>query len=104
MKLLLLKSNCQLYASIFSASQARQADLDKFFAHENHTYSVSLSEYGKLREADKSEFLNCLQELQKPSYDAPQDMEMIVIDSATLVHMNPLKYSTTFGEYCESEL
>ena len=29
---------------------------------------------------------------------------MIVIDGAALVHMNPPKYSKTFGEYCESEL
>ena len=31
-------------------------------------------------------------------------MEMIVIDGAALVHLNPPKHSKTFGEYCESEL
>ena len=51
-----------------------------------------MSEYGKLRKTDKSEFLNCLQEMQEPSYDAPQDMEMIVTDGVALVHMNSPKH------------
>ena len=78
--------------------------LDEIFAHENYAYLVSLSEYGKLCKTDKSKFLNYLQEIQEPSYDAPQDMEMIVIDGAALVRMNPPKYSKTFSEYCESKL
>ena len=65
---------------------------------------MSLSEYGKLRKSEKSEFLNCLQEIQEPSSDTPKDLEVIVIDEAALVHMNPPKHSKTFGEYCESEL
>ena len=60
LKLLSLKSDCQLYASLYIASQARQADLSEFFSHENHVYPVSLSEYGKLWKTDKSDFLNCL--------------------------------------------
>ena len=66
--------------------------------------AVSLSEYGKFRKTDKSEFLNCLQEKQKPCYDAPQDVEMNLNDGATLVHMSPPKDSETFGECCDSEL
>ena len=32
------------------------------------------------------------------------DLEMIVNDDAALVHINVLKHSKAFGEYCESEL
>ena len=42
--------------------------------------------------------------IQESSYDAPQDMEKIVIDGPALVHMNPSKHSKTFREYCTSEL
>ena len=84
--------------------QDQQADLDEFFAHKNHAYPVSLFVYWKLSKSDKSDFLNCLQEIQEPSSDTPKDLEVIVIDEAALVHMNPPKHSKTFGEYCESEL
>ena len=40
LKLLFLKSDCQLYI----VSQAQQAGLDELFAHKNHVYPVSLSE------------------------------------------------------------
>ena len=53
---------------------------------------------------DKFEFLNFLHEILEPSYDVPQDMEMIVTDGDALTHMNPWKHSKIFGEYCESEL
>ena len=62
--------------------QDQQADLDEFFAHKNHAYLMSLFEYGKLRKSDKSDFLNCLQEIQEPSSDTPKDLEVIVIDEA----------------------
>ena len=104
MKLLSRKSDCQLYASLYIANQAEQADLDEFFAHKNHAYPMSLSEYGKLRKTGKYEFLNCLEEIQEPSYDGPHDMEMIVIYGVVLVYLNPPKHSRTFGEYRESEL
>ena len=104
MKLLSRKFDCQLYASLYIANQAQQEDLDEFFAHKNHAYPMSLSEYGKLRKTGKYEFLNCLEEIQEPSYDVPHDMEMIVIYGAALVYLNPPKHSRTFGEYRESEL
>ena len=104
LKLISFKSDCQLHASLYIASETRQADLDECFAHENHAYPVSLSEYGKLRKTDKSEFMDFLQEIQEPSCDEPQDMEMIVIVGAALVHINPSKQSKTCSEYCESEL
>ena len=57
-----------------------------------------------MRKTDKSELLNYLQEIQEPSYDAPQDMEMVLIDCAGLVHMNTSKHRNTYGESFKSEL
>ena len=76
------------------------AKLDKqiwmsFFAYKNHAYP----EYGKLRKTDKSEFLHRYQEIQEPSYEKPGNIEVIVIDGTTFVHMNPPKQSRTFGDY-----
>ena len=31
-------------------------------------------------------------------------MEIIIIDGAPLVHINPSKHNMAFAEYCESEL
>ena len=74
LKLLSFKSDCQLYATLCIASQAPQEDLEEFFAHKNQAYPVPLSENDKLRKTDKSDFLNCLQEIPEPSYEAPQDI------------------------------
>ena len=42
---------------------------EAFFAHENHAYPVSLSEYGKVRKSSaKSDFLQCLNGIVKPSF------------------------------------
>ena len=48
-KIVNLNSDCKLYANLYVASQSRQGNLDNFFAHENHSYPVTLSEYGRLR-------------------------------------------------------
>ena len=48
LKLLSLKSDCQLHASLYIALQARQADLHEIFALKNYAYPVSISGYGKL--------------------------------------------------------
>ena len=79
LRLLSLKSDCQQYASLYIASQARQADLDESFPHEYHAYLLPRSDYGKLCKTDKSEFLNCLQKIHQPSYDAPQDMMRVTV-------------------------
>ena len=63
-----LDADRRLYANLFIACQARDGDLDNFFAHENHVYPVSLSEYGKLKKSSaKSGFLQCMNNIVKPS-------------------------------------
>ena len=43
-----LYSERRLYAKLHVACQSREGDVDNFFAHENHAFPVSISEYGKL--------------------------------------------------------
>ena len=63
-KIATLNSERRLYANLYVACQSRQGDLDNFFACENHAFSVSISEYGKLRKAtSKSDFLQCMESL-----------------------------------------
>ena len=46
-KIVSFQAECCLYANLYLASQSRGEDLD-FFIYENHLYSPSISEYGKL--------------------------------------------------------
>ena len=94
----------RLYANLYLACQSKDGDLDNFFAHNNHAFPVSISEYGKLRKAtSKSDFLQCMESLVDVTHDAP-DVSMKVIDGAAFVNMNRPKSSTTYGKYCEDEL
>ena len=81
LQILSLKADCQLFS-----------------------YPVALSEYGKLRKTDKFLFLDCLEKMIEPCYSAPGNMEMLAIDGAAFVHMNPPRQSKTFKDYCEVEI
>lgn len=84
----MLKNDCQLLTSLYVASQTRSGDLDSFFPHENHSYSMSISEYGKLRKCtQKSNFLECLLPFAEPSYTSPVT-DALVLDRVVFVHMN----------------
>ena len=96
-----LKADCQLFSSLFIASQSRDADLEEFFAQENHGYPVSLSEYGKLRKTYKSLFLDCIEKTLEAPILQSKTVDMIAIDGAAYVHLNPPRNSKTFREYCE---
>ena len=87
--------------NLYIASQAREYDLDKFFAHENHAFPVSISEYGELCAAkDKSEFTQLLHKVFEPQYEEP-NVQMKVIDGTVFVHIYRPRTSKTFGEYCD---
>ena len=100
----LAKEDCRLFSSLYIACQTRAGDLDNFFAHENHSFPISLSEYGKLRKCSKSDFIECLTPISDPSYNPP-NVDAMIIDGAGLVNMNrPESTCKTFGEYCEKQL
>ena len=91
----------KLFSRLFIACQTRKGDLDDFFSRENHSYPVSISDYGKLRKCSaKSDFLTCLYELLPPTAEPPRT-EMKVIDAAAFVNMNPPISSKDFSEYCK---
>ena len=90
-KVFSLNSERRLYANLYVACQSREGDLDNFFAHENHTFPVSISEYGKLRKCTaKSHFLQCVESMVEVKYEAPE-VSMKVIDGAAFVNMKSTK-------------
>ena len=92
-----LEADCQLYANLFVAYQARNNDLDNFFLHENHAYPVSLSEYGKLRKCSaKSSFQQCLNDIATPSL-LPPNVEVKIIDAAVFVNINKKNIGNTWA-------
>ena len=99
-----LEADHRLYAILFVACQTRDGDLDNFFTHANHAYPVSLSEYGKLRKCfAKSDFLQCSNDIVKPSL-SPPNVEVKIIVSAAFLNINKPKKSETFGQYCSEEI
>ena len=96
-----LTSDCRIYSNLFIPSQAKECDLDKFFAHENHAFPFFISKYGKLRAAkDNSEFTQLLHKVFEPQYEEP-NVQMKVIDGTVFVHIYRPRTSKTFGEYCD---
>ena len=76
----MITADRRLYANLYVACQSRDGDLDNFFAHENHSFPVAISEYGKLRKStNKSDYLDCLDVYVKKSFESP-DVDMKVID------------------------
>ena len=100
----LLKADCRLFANLYIACKSKGGDLENFFDHQNHAFHVSLSEYGKLRNCVKSDFIDCLQNLKESLLDPP-DVQAIVVDEAALVHSNyPEKKMKTYDVYCEQQI
>ena len=56
-----------MFSNLYTVSQSGAGDLENFFAHENHVFPVSLSEHGQLRGGTKSDFLDCLESIDKPT-------------------------------------
>ena len=100
----LLKADCWLFAKLYLACQSRVGDLENFSVHQNPAFPVSLSKYGKLCNYVKSDFINCLQNLQEPSL-SPPDVQAIVVDGDAFVHSNyPEKNMKAYGAYCKEPI
>ena len=66
----MMTADRRLYVNLQVACQSRDGDLDNFFAHENHSFPVAISEYGKLRKSTKkSGNLDCLDVYVKQSFE-----------------------------------
>ena len=71
-------------------NQQREGDPDiKLFSHKNHTYPLSLCEYGKLRLCTKSDLLKLLpssnQKLESHRFDYK------IVDGGALIHILTLQ-------------
>ena len=102
MKAVSLKQEKNLYASLFMACQLRDCNLTEYFEHENHSYPPSISEYGKIRKASKSDFLSCLQEYGSSLFTSPA-VTAKVIDGAAAVQCLKPSAAKTVGEYVSNE-
>ena len=68
-----------------------------FFKHENHHYSPSLSDRGRLRLGKKSDLLSVLpSEAEK---EAPVAFDIKVLDGAAIIHLLSTNGVTTFDDY-----
>ena len=56
----MLKDNVALFSRLYIVAKHRDCDMASFFKHENQHYPPSLSDYGKLRFANKSDLLHIL--------------------------------------------
>ena len=91
-----LKSDCNLFARLYIACQAREGNLEKFFKHENHAVPPSLSTAGKLRGGQKSELVHCLE--VDTIFSCP-NVDVKIIDAAVVVNMLPPGISKYFKDY-----
>ena len=85
----MLKDNVALFSRLYIVAKHRDCDMASFFKHENQHYPPSLSEYGKLRFAKKSDLLHLLP--QESQQDPPSSFDAIAYDGAALVHLLPTK-------------
>ena len=100
----LMKDDCRLFSSLYIVCQTRAGDLDKFIAHENHSFPLSISKYGNLHKCSKSEFTSCSTSIIEPPCESPA-VDGIVIDGAAVVHTSyPESSIKTFCEYCEVQV
>eukprot|EP00112_Aurelia_sp_Birch-Aquarium-sp1_P011752 Seg2473.2 transcript_id=Seg2473.2/GoldUCD/mRNA.D3Y31 product="hypothetical protein" protein_id=Seg2473.2/GoldUCD/D3Y31 len=100
LKMVSLKQDCKLFASLYVACQARDGDLKEFFRHENHANPPSISEYGKLRKGNKADFLKCIENHVEAKLENPR-VTAKILDGAAIVQMMPPGSATTFGQYAQ---
>ena len=100
LKIVSLKQDCKLFASLYVACQARDGDLKEFFRHENHAHPPSISEYGKLKKGSKADFLKCIENLVEAKLQSPP-VTAKILDGAAITQMTPPGSTTTFGQYVQ---
>ena len=100
-----MKRDCHLFSRLYIAYQARETDLEQFFAHENQPEPPSLSSLGRIRLGKKSDLLDCIEKVSSSvSGDMYPEITAHVIDGVAIVNMRKPKIAKTFGEYAEINL
>ncbi|CAH1160137.1 unnamed protein product [Phaedon cochleariae] len=96
-----VRNDCNLFARLYIGCETRGGDLNEFFRHENHAWPPSLAEYGQIRIAKKSDIIGCVEQLLQ-DHDAPETLDVVLIDGAVVVHLiRPTEAMKTFEDYAE---
>ena len=94
-------SDRYLFSYLYFASQQRDGDLEEFFKHENQPYPPSsVSEFGNLRFAKKSDLTSCVNE-GTPPLPSPASYDVKVFDGAAIVHAFPVSSIAMLSEYAD---
>ena len=83
---------------MYVSCQVRGGHLEEFFAHENSTFSPSLSQFGNLRLGTKSDLVHCLERHSQVTFEHPP-VDALVIDGAVIVNMLKPTGCQTFQDY-----
>ncbi|CAH1782324.1 unnamed protein product [Owenia fusiformis] len=92
-----MRNDCDLFSKLYITCQTRNIDLDDFLMHENQEYPPSLAKYGVLRNGEKSELLNCMEDIVPWGKDRPVVAE--IIDGACSVHLLEPTTAKTVEDY-----
>ena len=97
-KIKAIKNDVGLFSRLYISTQQHEGDLDEFFAHENHAYPPSISNFGMLRLGDKSDLLKMLQDTGTKPHDCR--FECKIFDGGALIHfLSPKNATLLFSEY-----
>ena len=93
-----MKADCDLFSHLYIASKFHDGDIDNFFCHENHPWSPSLSEYGRLRlPMKKSDLLSCL--CTGSTVESPSSLHAKIFDGPAIIYTLTNKQGKTSDEY-----
>jgi len=81
-----LKNDRALVSRLYIASQTREGDVDEFFRHENQSTPPLLATGGQMRQDDKHNLLDCLEENVTNSDGTSLDVDCKVLDGSAVVH------------------
>ena len=96
-----LKNDCSLFSRLLIASQTRDGDVDKVFAHENQACPPALSNMGKMRFRTQVRSGWMLGNLLPPRGNAAASppVELKILDGAAIVNMLAPGNANTLSEY-----
>ena len=99
-----LQNDVNLFARMYISCQTRDSDMDAFFEHENHAWSLSLVSSGIMHQTSKSDLMECFESVVPKSEYVP-DVDVKIVDSAALVHIldpNKSQFSVnSFHDYAQ---
>ena len=102
-KLKMAKSDVALFSRLFISCQARQGNLEPFFAYENQSFPPSLSEKDNLKPAkSKSDVIDSILQIPYGKIRECPPIEVKICDGPALVNMLPPSNCKNFLDYsCE---